>query len=158
MTRQSPFAHPFLLGFDAIEQALDRVAKNSGDGYPPYNIERLPAADGEPERLRILLAVAGFGPDQLEVTLEHNQLTCKGRQGEDERTREFLHRGIAARQFQRAFLLADGMEVRGAHLANGLLSIDLARLEPARTIRRIEIAARGSSPSNAPLQGGRDHE
>lgn len=141
MSRPSPFGHPFLLGFDEIEQALDRVARTSADGYPPYNIERVAKISGEPERLRIMLAVAGFTPDQLEVTVEENQLIVRGRQG-DERERLFLHRGIAARQFQRTFLLAEGMNVLGADLANGLLSIDLARPEPARTIRRIEIASR----------------
>lgn len=141
MSRPSPFGHPFLLGFDEIEQALDRVARTSADGYPPYNIERVAKVSGEPERLRIMLAVAGFTPDQLEVTVEENQLIVRGRQG-DERERLFLHRGIAARQFQRTFLLAEGMIVLGADLANGLLSIDLARPEPARTIRRIEIASR----------------
>ena len=141
MSRPSPFGHPFLLGFDEIEQALDRVAKAGSDGYPPYNIERLPRTDQEPERLRITLAVAGFTRDQLEVMLEENQLVVRGRQV-DERERHFLHRGIAARQFQRTFLLADGMEVLGADLSNGLLSIDLVRPEPERVIRRIDIGAR----------------
>ncbi len=140
MSRQSPFGHPFLLGFDEIEQALDRVAKAAADGYPPYNIERLPRTDREPERLRITLAVAGFTRDQLDVTLEESQLVIRGRQNED-KTRQFLHRGIAARQFQRTFLLADGMEVLGADLSNGLLSIDLVRPEPERVIRKIEIAS-----------------
>ncbi len=141
MSRPSLFGHPFLLGFDEIEQALDRVAKTSADGYPPYNIERVAKASGQPERLRIMLAVAGFTPEQLDVTVEENQLIVRGRQG-DERERLFLHRGIAARQFQRTFLLAEGMHVLGADLANGLLSIDLARPDAARTIRRIEIASR----------------
>ena len=140
MSRQSPFGHPFLVGFDEIEQALDRVAKTGGDGYPPYNIERLPRTEHAPERLRITLAVAGFGQDQLEVTLEESQLVIRGRQSDD-KARQFLHRGIAARQFQRAFLLADGMEVLGADLSNGLLSIDLARPEPERIVRKIDIAA-----------------
>ena len=140
MSRQSPFGHPFLLGFDEIEQALDRVAKTGGDGYPPYNIERLARTPNDPERLRITLAVAGFTREQLEVTLEENQLVVRGRQIDD-KTRHFLHRGIAARQFQRTFLLADGMEVMGADLSNGLLSIDLVRPEPERVVRRISIAA-----------------
>lgn len=139
MSRQSPFGHPFLLGFDEIEQALDRVAKGAGDGYPPYNIERLARTAEEPERLRITLAVAGFTRDQLEITLEESQLVVRGRQTDD-KTRHYLHRGIAARQFQRAFLLADGMEVLGADLRDGLLSIDLARPEPERIVRRIDIA------------------
>ena len=144
MSRQSPFGHPFLLGFDEIEQALDRVAKAAGDGYPPYNIERLPRSESQPERLRITLAVAGFTQDQLEITLEENQLVIRGRQTED-KTRHFLHRGIAARQFQRTFLLADGMEVLGADLSNGLLSIDLARPEPERIVRKISIANNGKA-------------
>ena len=142
MSRQSPFGHPFLLGFDEIEQALDRVAKAAGDGYPPYNIERLTRTERDPERLRITLAVAGFTQDQLEITLEESQLVIRGRQTED-KTRHFLHRGIAARQFQRTFLLADGMEVLGADLSNGLLSIDLARPEPERVVRKITIARHG---------------
>ena len=140
-TRPSPFGHPFLLGFDEIEQALDRVAKGSNDGYPPYNIERVPRSGDEPERLRITLAVAGFTQDQLDVMLEENQLVVRGRQVDD-KARQFLHRGIAARQFQRSFLLADGMEVVGADLANGLLSIDLTRPEPERIIRKIAIVSR----------------
>jgi len=138
MSRQSPFGHPFLLGFDEIEQALDRVAKTTSDGYPPYNIERLTRTADVPERLRITLAVAGFTRDQLEVTLEEKQLVIRGRQTDD-KTRHFLHRGIAARQFQRTFLLADGMEVLGADLSNGLLSIDLARPEAERIVRMINI-------------------
>lgn len=144
MSRQSPFGYPFLLGFDEIEQALDRVAKAASDGYPPYNIERLPRTEHEPERLRITLAVAGFTRDQLDVMLEENQLVIRGRQADD-KTRHYLHRGIAARQFQRAFLLADGMEVLGADLSNGLLSIDLARPEPERIIRKIDIAQKDES-------------
>ena len=140
MTRPSPFGHPFLLGFDEIEQALDRVAKAGGDGYPPYHIERGARTPDDPERLRITLAVAGFTRDQLEVTLEESQLVVRGRQIDD-KTRHFLHRGIAARQFQRAFLLAEGMEVMGADLANGLLSIDLVRPEPDRIVRKIVIAS-----------------
>jgi HSP20 family molecular chaperone IbpA len=128
---------PFLLGFDEIERALDRVSKAS-DGYPPYNIERLPRDEVSPERLRITLAVAGFTFDQLEVTVEENQLVIRGRQNDD-KTRQYLHRGIAARQFQRTFVLADGMEVLGADLKHGLLSIDLARPEPERVVRTISI-------------------
>jgi HSP20 family molecular chaperone IbpA len=138
MSRMPGFSSPLLLGFDEVERLLDRVAKTPGDGYPPYNIERLPPQSGKVDRLRITLAVAGFSRDELEVTLEENQLTIKGRQGDDEE-RAFLHRGIAARQFQRAFVLAEGMEVKGAALTNGLLAIDLERPEPQRVIRRIEI-------------------
>jgi HSP20 family molecular chaperone IbpA len=139
MSRQSPFGHPFLLGFDEIEQALDRVSKAAGDGYPPYNIERLARTEHEPERLRITLAVAGFNRDQLDVTLQESQLVIRGRQ-DDDKARHYLHRGIAARQFQRTFLLADGMEVLGADLSDGLLSVDLARPEPERIVRKIDIA------------------
>jgi HSP20 family molecular chaperone IbpA len=128
---------PFLKGFDEIERALDRVAK-AADGYPPYNIERLARDSRNPERLRITLAVAGFTLDQLEVTVEESQLVIRGRQTED-KSRQYLHRGIAARQFQRTFVLADGMEVRGADLRNGLLSIDLVRPEPERVVRAISI-------------------
>ncbi|PRD43357.1 heat-shock protein Hsp20 [Phyllobacterium phragmitis] len=138
MTRMTPFSSPLLLGFDTMEKTLERIAK-SGDGYPPYNIERLRTKSG-PERLRITLAVAGFSNDDLEVTTEDNQLVIRGRQtDEDEEEREYLHRGIAARQFQRVFVLADGMRVAAAELQNGLLSIDLDRPEPERLIKRIDI-------------------
>lgn len=140
MSRVPSLSSPFLLGFDEIERALDRVAK-AADGYPPYNIERL-ARDGQnPERLRITLAVAGFLRDQLDVTIEENQLVIRGRQ-QDEKTRQYLHRGIAARQFQRTFVLAEGMDVLGADLKNGLLSIDLARPEPERMVKTISIKER----------------
>jgi HSP20 family molecular chaperone IbpA len=141
MTRTPSLSHPFLLGFDDIERALDRVAKGASEGYPPYNIERLARTQDAPDRLRITLAVAGFARDQLEITLEENQLTIRGRQGDD-KNRQFLHRGIAARQFQRSFLLAEGMQVLGADLANGLLAIDLVRPEPERFVRRIDITSR----------------
>jgi HSP20 family molecular chaperone IbpA len=141
MSRQTLLNSPFMLGFDEIERALDRVAKCASDGYPPYNIERV-ARDGEaPELLRITLAVAGFRRDELDIVVEENQLVIRGRQVED-KSRHYLHRGIAARQFQRAFLLADGMEVLGAELRDGLLAIDLARPEPERLVRRVEIAAK----------------
>jgi len=137
MSRVPSLSSPFLLGFDEIERALDRVSKTA-DGYPPYNIERIARGNGDPERLRITLAVAGFTRDQLDVTVEESQLVIRGRQQED-KTRQFLHRGIAARQFQRTFVLADGMEVLGADLKNGLLAIDLVRPEPERIIRTIAI-------------------
>jgi HSP20 family molecular chaperone IbpA len=137
MARIPSLSSPFLLGFDEIERAVDRVAK-AADGYPPYNIERLARKDGRPERLRITLAVAGFSRDELDVTIEESQLVIRGRQN-DEETRQYLHRGIAARQFQRTFVLADGMEVLGADLKNGLLSIDLARPEPERVVKTIAI-------------------
>jgi HSP20 family molecular chaperone IbpA len=137
MARVPSLSSPFLLGFDEIERAVDRVAK-AADGYPPYNIERMAREDGRPERLRITLAVAGFARDELDVTIEESQLVIRGRQN-DEQARQYLHRGIAARQFQRTFVLADGMEVLGADLKNGLLSIDLARPEPERVVRTIAI-------------------
>ncbi len=137
MSRVPSLSSPFLLGFDEIERVLDRVAKGA-DGYPPYNIERL-ARDGQrPERLRITLAVAGFTRDQLDVTIEENQLVIRGRQ-QDDKSRHYLHRGIAARQFQRTFVLAEGMEVLGADLKNGLLSIDLVRPEPDRIVKTVSI-------------------
>lgn len=140
MTRLSAFSSPFLLGFDDLERLLDRATKACGDGYPPYNIERQGRTNGEPERLSISLAVAGFSPEELEVTVEENQLYIRGRQS-DEDGKTYLHRGIAARQFQRVFVLADGMQVTNARLANGLLTIDLERPEPEKVIRRIEIYA-----------------
>ena len=136
MTRMTTFSSPLLLGFDAMEKTLERITK-SGDGYPPYNIERL-SADEKGDRLRITLAVAGFAESDLDVAMEDNQLVIRGRQGEEE-PREYLHRGIASRQFQRAFMLADGMRVLGAELKNGLLSVDLDRPEPEKLIRRINI-------------------
>lgn len=140
MTRVTPFSSPLLLGFDAMEKTLERVAKN-GDGYPPYNIERLRGGDGESDRLRITLAVAGFGEADLEITVEDSELIVRGRQN-DEGEREFLHRGIAARQFQRVFVLADGMKVKSAELKNGLLAIDLDRPQPERLVRKINISVK----------------
>lgn len=138
MSPASHFSSPLLLGFDGLEQLLDRLTKSSGDGYPPYNIERLSNDDGS-EVLRITLAVAGFTRDQLEIMHEENQLVIRGRQNDD-KSRTFLHRGIAARQFQRTFVLADAIEVGGAELKDGLLSIDLVRHEPERLVRKIDIA------------------
>jgi HSP20 family molecular chaperone IbpA len=137
MSRVPSLSSPFLLGFDEIERVLDRVVKGA-DGYPPYNIERLARDSDQPDRLRITLAVAGFTRDQLEVTIEENQLLIRGRQ-QDDKTRQYIHRGIAARQFQRTFVLAEGMEVLGADLRNGLLAIDLARPEPARVVKTVAI-------------------
>jgi HSP20 family molecular chaperone IbpA len=129
------FTSPLFLGFDHLEQMIERAAKSSSDGYPPYNIEQL-----SPISLRITLAVAGFTMDDLQITLEDNQLVIRGRQTEDGHGRVFLHRGIAARQFQRAFVMAEGIEVRGAWLDNGLLHIELARPQPETRVRHIEIA------------------
>ena len=141
MVRVAALSSPFLLGFDDIERALDKASKTASDGYPPYNIERIAAAGSAPEMLRITLAVAGFAQDQVEVTHEENQLFIRGRQ-QDDKSRCYLHRGIAARQFQRSFLLAEGMQVLGAEMANGLLSIDLARPQQDRTVRKINVLAR----------------
>ena len=140
MSRVSSLSSPFLLGFDEIERALDRVAK-AADGYPPYNIERLVRDGQKPERLRITLAVAGFTSDQLDVNIEENQLVIRGRQ-QDDKSRQYLHRGIAARQFQRTFVLADGMRVTAAELKNGLLSIDLDRPQLEKLVRKINISVR----------------
>lgn len=131
---------PLLLGFENIERMLDRLAKG-GDGYPPYNVERFAASSEAPERLRITLAVAGFIAEELGVTLEEGKLVIRGRQLEDT-DRIFLHRGIAARQFQRVFVLAEGMEVLAADLSRGLLIVDLARPQAERAVRRIDITAR----------------
>ena len=141
MSRISMLSSPLLLGFEEIERQIDRVTKGAGDGYPPYNIERIEPLNGESETLRITLAVAGFTRDQLEITLTDNQLIVRGRQVE-EKTKNYLHRGIAARQFTRTFVLAEGIEVESADLADGLLSIDLKRLEPERLVRTIEIRDR----------------
>ena len=135
------FSSPLLVGFEAIEKSLERVAK-SGEGYPPYNIERIRAADGK-AIMRITLAVAGFAAGDLDVSAEESQLVIRGKRTEaDDASREFLHRGIASRQFQRAFVLADGMHVIGADLQNGLLMIDLERPEPERLVRKIAINQR----------------
>ena len=141
MSRMSSLSSPFLLGFDEVERVLDRVTKSS-EGYPPYNVERIEPVDGEPLRLRITLAVAGFKSDELEVVLEERELTIRGRQVDDGQGRMFLHRGIAARQFQRTFVLAEGMNVLGAELRHGLLSVDLVRQEPTRKALRIDIVSK----------------
>ena len=141
MVRVTALSSPFLLGFDQIERALDKATRSGTDGYPPYNIERIAAGEDTPERLRITLAVAGFAREDIEVTQEESQLWIRGRQ-QDDKTRDFIHRGIAARQFQRSFLLAEGMQVLGAELANGLLSIDVARPQPERIVKKISILAR----------------
>lgn len=138
MARMSLLSSPLLLGFDEIERLVDRFGKGASEGYPPYNIERLKASEQGVETLRITLAVAGFTRDQLEITLEDKQLSVRGRQV-DEQDREYLYRGIAARQFHRTFVLADGIEVRSADLDSGLLMIDLVRLEPQKMIRTITI-------------------
>jgi HSP20 family molecular chaperone IbpA len=142
MTRIPLLSSPLLLGFDEIERVLERVTKSSGDGYPPYNIEKVSNGTSGGDILRIVLAVAGFTRDQLDITVEDNQLTIRGRQ-QEQKDRVYLHRGIAARQFQRSFVLADNVEVRQAELENGLLSVDVARPEQVRRARRIEIGVGG---------------
>jgi HSP20 family molecular chaperone IbpA len=149
MSRISLLSSPLMLGFEEMERLIDRVGK--GDGYPPYNIERIAgngvrngeAAPEPTDRLRITLAVAGFRRDQLEITVEDNQLVIRGRQEEDKQ-REFIHRGIAARQFSRSFVLAEGIEVKAAELSDGLLRIDLVRREPDRVVRKVEIGDTGT--------------
>jgi HSP20 family molecular chaperone IbpA len=135
MSRVSVFNSPLLLGFEHFERALDRIAKTASDGYPPYNVERL----GE-DQLRITLAVAGFAPEDLEVRVEDTQLVIRGRQAEDDDgERVFLHRGIAGRQFQRSFVLSEGIEVVGASLNNGLLHVDMQRVAPEPQVRTVAI-------------------
>ena len=136
MSRVSLFSAPFLLGFDTYEERIDRLSR-AADGYPPYNIERTTDADGT-ERFLISIAVAGFAQAELELSQEDNQLVVRGRQ-KDDPGREFLHRGIAARQFQRSFLLADGVEVKEAVLEHGMLMISVIRPKPQRLARRIDI-------------------
>ena len=139
-TRLSLFNHPLLLGFEQFERTLDRVTKTAAEGYPPYNIEQRGDSG-----IRITLAVAGFAREDLSVHVEDNQLVIRGKQGE-ESGRLFLHRGIAARQFQRSFVLADGIEVTGASLDNGLLNIDLVRPLSEARVRKIEITAGDGKP------------
>jgi len=133
-TRLSLFNSPLLLGFDHFERTLDRVSKSGSDGYPPYNIEQI-----GPDQIRITVAVAGFSSDELSVQTEDSQLVIRGRQVEDEQERVYLHRGIAARQFQRSFVLADGIEVTGAWTDNGLLNVDLKRPIPETRVKTVEI-------------------
>ena len=134
MTKLTLGSHPFLLGFDELERLVERTAKTEGNGYPPYNIEQTSETG-----YRITLAVAGFAEDDLAITVEDRQLVIRGRQPEDQGERVFLHRGIAARQFQRSFVLADGVEVTGARTESGLLHVDLARAEPERIVQTIDI-------------------
>jgi HSP20 family molecular chaperone IbpA len=140
MARLTAVSPSHLLGFDDIERELGKAPTTAAAGYPPYNIERIAATDAGPEKLRIVIAVAGFRRDEIEIALDGSQLVIRGRQLE-ERVREYLHRGIAARQFQRGFVLAEGMEVMGASLDRGLLSIDLVRPQPERATRKIQISA-----------------
>ena len=145
MARLSLFNSPLLLGFEPFERALDRVNKVSSDGYPPYNVEQL-----SENELRITLAVAGFSMADLTITIEENQLVIRGKQADDS-DRIYLHRGIAARQFQRSFVLAEGIEVRGAWLDNGLLHVDLIRPVIEPRVRTIPIrGGETDEPKSAP--------
>lgn len=134
MTKLTLGTHPFLLGFEELERLVERTAKSSGDGYPPYNIEQTSETS-----YRISLAVAGFTEADLSITVEDSQLVIRGRQADDSAGRVFLHRGIAARQFQRSFVLADGVDVGGATLADGLLHVDLTRHVPETVVQTIQI-------------------
>jgi HSP20 family molecular chaperone IbpA len=153
MSRLSLFNSPLLLGFDHFERALDRVSKVSSDGYPPYNVEQVGA-----DALRITLAVAGFTAGDLSITIEDNQLVVRGKQSDDAQ-RVYLHRGIAARQFQRSFVLAEGIDVRGAWLDNGLLHIDLVRPEVEGRVRTVAIrnaaGMRAEADDDAPTSSRR---
>ena len=152
-TRLSVFDSPLFLGFDHFEKTFDRIRKTGGEGYPPYNIEQI-GDDG----LRITLAVAGFTMDELDIELENNQLTIRGRQMEEDEGKVYIHRGIAARQFQRSFVLADGVEVKGASLRDGLLHIDMKRVEPESTARKIAITNGHSNGKSATLSIDVEHE
>lgn len=134
MTKMTLGSHPFLLGFEQLERLVERTAKSDSGGYPPYNIEQ-----HREDAYRITLAVAGFAEDNLSITVEDRQLVVRGRQAEDDDARVFLHRGIAARQFQRTFVLADGVEAAGAQLENGLLHVDLRRAKPESVVQTIPI-------------------
>ncbi len=147
MSRMSLFNSPLLLGFDQYERTLDRIGRNA-EGYPPYNIEQM--AD---DRLRITLAVAGFAREDLEITLEANQLIIRGKQA-DQPERVYLHRGIAGRQFQRSFVLADGLEVAGADLTNGLLEIEILRPPVEQQVRTIPIRGNESGSGRIDIAGG----
>lgn len=134
MTKISFASHPFLLGFEQLDRLVERTAKTGNEGYPPYNIEQ-----SSEHSYRITLAVAGFAEEDLQITLEDSQLVIRGKNRDDSEGRVFLHRGIAARQFQRSFVLADGVEVAGASMENGLLHVDLRRVLPETVVQTIEI-------------------
>ena len=140
MTKLTLATHPYLLGFEQLERLVERTAKTGNDGYPPYNIEQT-----SERSYRITLAVAGFAEDDLSITVEDNQLVIRGRQSDDSEGRVFLHRGIAARQFQRAFVLADGVDVGEALMENGLLHIDLTRKAPENLVQTDKIRKGGAS-------------
>lgn len=140
MTKTALGTHPFLLGFDELERLVERAAKSDAGGYPPYNIEQVGKS-----AYRITLAVAGFAEGDLAITVENRHLVVRGRQAEPDGYRTFLHRGIAARQFQRSFVLADGVEVDGAGMENGLLHIDLSKARPDPIVRTISISKDGDT-------------
>lgn len=144
--RLTLFDSPLFLGFDQLEETLERLHKSAGSGYPPYNIEQV-----SDKNLRITLAVAGFTMHDLDIEVEQTQLTIRGKQQEDECERIFLHRGIAARQFQRSFVLAEGIEVGEAELNNGLLHIDLYRVQPERSVRKIRIKDAENGEQDEPI-------
>ncbi len=134
MTKMTLGAHPYLLGFERLERLMERTAKSENNGYPPFNIEQT-----SENSYRITLALAGFCEDDISITVEERQLMIRGRQAEEDGERVYLHRGIAARQFQRSFVLAEGVEVAGAALENGLLHVDLNKAEPERVVQTIKI-------------------
>ena len=134
MTKLDLGAHPYLLGFDRLERLIERTARSDSDGYPPFNIEQIGS-----DAYRITLAVAGFSDDDLSITVEDRQLVVRGKQVDDQEQRVFLHRGIASRRFQRIFALAEGVDVVGAQLENGILHIDLERIEAKKDVQTIKI-------------------
>jgi len=134
MTKLTLGSHPYIVGFEQLERLLERSAKSGNEGYPPFNIEQTSVSS-----YRITLAVAGFGEGDLSITVEDRQLVIRGRQRDDEEGRMFLHRGIAARQFQRSFVLADGVEVGEALMENGLLHVDLTQAAPETVVQTIKI-------------------
>lgn len=150
MTKLTLASHPYLLGFDQLERLVERTAKSGNEGYPPYNIEQR----GD-TAYRITLAVAGFGEDDLSITVEDRQLVIRGKHGETDDARVFLHRGIATRQFQRSFVLADGVDVTGAAMENGLLHVDLTRVVPDSVVQTIKIQS-SAAGTRALNTGGDD--
>ncbi|NNK77849.1 MAG: Hsp20 family protein [Litoreibacter sp.] len=146
MTKLAFGAHPFLLGFDQLERLVERTAKAGNDGYPPFNIEQ-----SDEHEFRITLAVAGFSEDDLSITVEDRQLVIRGKQPEDDGKKIYLHRGIAGRQFQKAFVLADGVDVAGANMENGLLHVDLRRALPETVVQTIKI---NNAQDKSKLKGG----
>lgn len=153
MGRLSLFDHPLLLGFEEVERTVDRLTKSGSDSYPPYNIEQTGAG-----ALRITLAVAGFAEQDLSVTVESNQLVVRGKQDAHDDDRVFLHRGIAARQFQRSFVLADGIEVTGATLEKGLLHIEMARPQVETLVRSVKITTEPAATSTEKVAVGTDND